>query len=69
MQSFAVRLVEFEQKYNVGRGILETGMGMAERGVSFAIRLGVNDVLVNFGTALGRGVGESYRVYRDDGRH
>jgi len=66
IQSLALRLVEIEQRYNVVRGLLETGMGMAERGVNLAVRLGVNDALVNFGTALGRGMGESYRVYTDD---
>ena len=65
VQSFAVRLVEFEQRYNVARGMLDIGMGMAERGVDIAIKLGVNDALINFGTALGRGMGESYRVYKE----
>lgn len=41
------------------------GMGMVERGVDIAVKLGVNDAIMNFGTALGRGVGESYRVYRE----
>lgn len=40
-------------------------MCMAERGVDIAIKLGVNDALINFGTALGRGMGESYRVYKE----
>lgn len=41
-------------------------MGMVERGVDVAVKLGVNDAVVGFGTALGRGVGESYRVYKED---
>jgi len=45
--------------------MLEIGISMAERGVDIAVKLGVNDALINFGTALGRGMGESYRVYRE----
>jgi hypothetical protein len=66
VQTFAIRLVEFEQRHNVARGALEMGMGMVERGVDIAIKLGVNDAIMNFGTALGRGVGEGYRVYREN---
>lgn len=65
VQSFAVRLFEFERRYNVAEGVLEMGMGMAERGVDIALKLGVNDAIINFGTALGRGMGESYRVYKE----
>ena len=65
MQSFALRLVELEQRHNIARGMLEIGISMAERGVDIAVKLGVNDALINFGTALGRGMGESYRVYRE----
>jgi hypothetical protein len=65
VQSFTVGLFEFERRYDVARGILEAGMSMAERGVDIAIKLGVNDALINFGTALGRGMGESYRVYKE----
>lgn len=65
VRSFAIRIVEFEQRHNVARGVLEVGMGMAEKSVDLAVRLGLNDALINFGTALGRGVGESYRVYRE----
>ena len=57
--------MEFEQKHSVARGILGMGIGMAERGVDIAIKLGVNDAIVGFGTALGRGFGESYRVYNE----
>ena len=57
--------MEFEQRYSVARGILGVGIGMAERGVDIAVKLGVNDALVGFGTALGRGFGESYRVYKE----
>jgi hypothetical protein len=45
--------------------MLEFGLGIAERSVDLAVRLGLNDALINFGTALGRGVGESYRVYKE----
>jgi hypothetical protein len=64
IQTFAVRLVEFERRHNVARGCVEVGMGLVERGVDVAVKLGLNDALINFGTALGRGVGESYRVYK-----
>jgi hypothetical protein len=64
VQSFAIQLVEFERRHNVARACVETGMGLMERGVDIAIKLGLNDALINFGTALGRGVGESYRVYK-----
>jgi len=40
------------------------GIGVAERGVNIAIRLGLNDAIMNFGTALGRGVGETYKAYK-----
>jgi hypothetical protein len=64
IQTLIIRLVEFEKQHNVARGMLEMGMGMAERGVDIAVKLGLNEALINFGTALGRGVGESVRVYR-----
>ena len=64
LQSFFFSLVEFERQYNVARGMLDMGIVMAERGVNIAIKLGVNDALMNFGTALGRGVGESYKAYK-----
>jgi hypothetical protein len=64
VQTFAVRLVEFERRYNVARGCIEMGMGLAERGVDVAIKFGLHDALISFATALGRGVGESYRVYK-----
>jgi hypothetical protein len=64
IQSFLVRLLEFEQKYNLARGCLEWGMGMVERSVDVAVKLGVGDAVVGFSTALGRGVGETYRVYK-----
>jgi hypothetical protein len=57
--------VELEQRYNIARNVLEFGMGMVERGVDVAIKLGVNEALISFGGALGRGVGETYRVYRE----
>lgn len=66
MQTFAIRLVEFEKRHNVARATLELGMGMVERGVDVAVKLGVNEAIMNFGTALGRGVGEGYRVYREN---
>ena len=65
VQSLAVSIVEFEKRYNIARGILEMGMSVAERGVDFAIRLGLNKALFNFGIALGRGVGEIYRAYKE----
>lgn len=46
------------------KGLLDVTMSMAERGVDIAVRLGLNEALINFGSALGRGVGESYRVYK-----
>jgi len=65
IQSFFVRLIELEQRYNIVKHVLELGMGMVERGVNVACRLGVNEALISFGGALGRGVGETYRVYRE----
>ena len=65
IQSLLVRLVELEQRYNITRNMFELGMGMIERGVDMAVRLGLNDALISIGSALGRGVGETYRVYRE----
>jgi hypothetical protein len=65
VRSFASKVVEFEQRHNVARGMLDMGMGIAEKSVDLAVRLGLNDAIINFGAALGRGVGESYRVYRE----
>ena len=65
MQSFALRLVELEQRHNIARSMVEMGMSMAERGVDIAVKLGVNDAIINFGTALGRGMGETCRVYNE----
>jgi hypothetical protein len=64
IQSFLLRLMELEKQHNVAKGMLEMGMGMAERGVNIAIRLGLNDALLNFSTALGRGLGETYKAYK-----
>lgn len=65
VQSLALRLVEMEQKHGVLRGGLEVGLGVCERGVDIAVKLGLNDALVGFAGALGRGVGESWRVYKE----
>jgi len=40
-------------------------MATVEKGFAVACRLGVNEALISFGGALGRGVGETYRVYRE----
>ena len=64
IQSFAVRIVEFEKQHNLARGLIEMSIGIVERGVDIAVKLGLNEALINFGTALGRGVGEGVRVYR-----
>ena len=54
-----------KDSYSVARGILGVRIGMAEWGADFVVKLGVNDALVGFGTALGRGFGESYGVYKE----
>ena len=64
IQSIALRLVEIEQRHNILRGGIEVGLGVCERGVDIAVKLGLNDALIGFGSALGRGVGESWRVYK-----
>lgn len=64
IQSFLLQLMELEARYNIARGVLEFGMGMVERGVDVVVRLGLNEAMISFGGALGRGVGETYRVYR-----
>lgn len=54
-----------EQRHGLLRGALEVGLGVCERGVDIAVKLGLNDALVGFAAAMGRGLGESWRVYRE----
>jgi len=66
MQSLAIRLLDFERRNKLARGVVEMGLRVLERGVDVAVRLGVGDAVVGIGTAVGRGVGESYRVYQGE---
>src|SRR2546421_8781487 len=66
IQSLLLRMMEFERKNNVARGMVEMGLGVVERGVGVAVRMGLGDAVLGLGSAVGRGMGESYRVYRGE---
>jgi hypothetical protein len=66
VQSLLLRMMEFERKNNVARGMMEMGLGVVERGVGVAVRMGLGEAVLGLGSAVGRGMGESYRVYRGE---